>query len=215
MSFGEYPRTKMTRFYRSGRTIPADARLPDHEALEPAADRVEIPLNYTAISLGFSALLLAFAGAWWGLFRNSWLSVVILASGAAFVGYLLGRMLMGRGPGLILSAAGVSVRKGLGDVLYLPWSQATTVELKSAMVQLLVIGMRNPQNSLANARGYRGWVMRRKQRNSAARSPSRSGCCGGTASGFCRRLPPIDADMARPSPARPGQSTLMGLRAAC
>jgi hypothetical protein len=162
MSFGEYPSTKVGRFYRSGQTIAADARFP--EALEPAADRVEIPLSYSAISCGFSALLLAFAGAWWGLSRNSWLSVVILASGAALVSYLLGRMLIGRGPGMILSAAGVSVRKGLGDVLYLPWSEATTIELKSAMVQLLVIGMRNPEDSLANARGYRGWVMRRKQR---------------------------------------------------
>jgi hypothetical protein len=31
------------------------------------------------------------------------------------------------------------------------------------MVQLLVVGMRNPEQTLANARGYRGWVMRRKQ----------------------------------------------------
>jgi hypothetical protein len=164
MSFGEYPSTKTGRFCRSGQTLAADARFPDHEASEPAADRVEIPLSYTAISFGFSASLLAFAGAWWGLSRNSWLSVVILTSGAAFVGYLLSRMLIGRGPGLILNAGGVSVRKGLGDVLYLPWSEATTIELKSAVVQLLVIGMRNPEDSLANARGYRRWVMRRKQR---------------------------------------------------
>ena len=46
----------------------------------------------------------------------------------------------------------------------LPWSEVTTVELKSAMFQLLVIGMRNPEKSPTNGRGYRGWVMRRKQR---------------------------------------------------
>ena len=100
MSFGEY----------------TDTHLADHEASEPAGDRVEIPLSYAAISLGFSVLLLAFAGAWWSLSRDSWLSVVILASAAALVSYLLSRFLSGRGPGLILSSAGVSVRKGLGDV---------------------------------------------------------------------------------------------------
>jgi hypothetical protein len=32
------------------------------------------------------------------------------------------------------------------------------------MVQLLVIGMRNPEKSMTTARGYRRWVMRRNQR---------------------------------------------------
>jgi hypothetical protein len=162
MSFGECPTTKIGRVYRSGQT--ADTGLADDEASEPTGDRVEIPLSYAAISLGFSPLLLAFAGGWWVLSRDSWLSVVILASAAALVSYLLGRVLIGRGPGLILSSAGVSVRKGLGDVPHLPWSEATTVELKSATVQLLLIGMRNPRQSLTNVRGYRGWVMRRNQR---------------------------------------------------
>jgi hypothetical protein len=165
MSFGEYPNTKIGRFYRR-RQIVADAvaHLAHHESSEPAADRVEIPLSYVAISLGLSPLLLAFAGAWWVLSRDSWLSVVILAGGAALVSYLVGRILIGEGPGLILSSAGVSVRKGLGDVPYLPWSEATTVEMKLAAVRLLVIGMRNPEKSLRSARGYRGWVMRRNQR---------------------------------------------------
>jgi hypothetical protein len=163
MSFGEYPRRG--RLYSSGQTaVAADAQLAHHESSQPAPDRVDIPLSYAAISLGFAPLLLAFAGAWWVLSRDSWLSVLILASAAALVSYFLGRILIGRGPGLTLSSVGVSVRKGVGDVPYLPWSEATTVELKSATVQLLVIGMRNPQKSLSSVRGYRGWVMRRNQR---------------------------------------------------
>jgi hypothetical protein len=132
--------------------------------LEPAGDRVEIPLSYAAIISVFSGSLAALAGVWWVLARDSWLSAAILAGAGAFVSYLMGRILIGRGPGLRLSSAGVSVRRGLGDVAHLPWSEATTVELKSALVELLVIGMRNPEKVMIHARGYRGWVMRRNQR---------------------------------------------------
>lgn len=82
----------------------------------------------------------------------------------SYAAIISGRILIGRGPGLILSSAGLSVRRGLGDIAYLPWSEATTVELKSAMVQLLVIGMRDPEKSVSHVRGYRGWVMRRNLR---------------------------------------------------
>ena len=125
---------------------------------------MEIPVSYTAIISGLCGSLLFFAGVWWLLARDSWLGTLVLAGGAAFVSYLWGHVLVGRGPGLILSSAGLSVRRGLGDIAYLPWSEATTVELKSAMAQLLVIGMRNPESFMADVRGYRGWVMRRNHR---------------------------------------------------
>jgi hypothetical protein len=68
---------------------------------------------------------------------------------------------IGRGPGLVISPSGISIRQGLSLVSNLAWSEATTVEIKSTpLYSCLVIGMRNADRLIDNASGYRQWALR-------------------------------------------------------
>jgi hypothetical protein len=126
-----------------------------------AADHEDIPINYGAIILRLLYSTVLVVGTWWILARNNVLTLTIITIGAVFSAYLSGRILIGRGPGLILSSSGISVRRGLGYISDLSWRDVTSVELKSSyLYSLLVIGVRDPQTLMANARGYRAWAMR-------------------------------------------------------
>jgi hypothetical protein len=126
-----------------------------------ADDRVEIPVDYSAVLVKFAGSLLLYAAAWWVLGRDNVLITTIFAVGTVFLLYINSRIVIGRGPGLVMNRSGISIRKGLGLVNALPWSQATTAELKSTkLYTCLVIGVRNPAILVDNVSGYRRWALR-------------------------------------------------------
>jgi hypothetical protein len=69
-------------------------------------------------------------------------------------------MLLGHGPALVISPSGISVRKGLGLVTTLAWSEATALSIKSTpLYSCVVIGVRNADRLIDNASGYRRWAL--------------------------------------------------------
>ncbi len=124
------------------------------------AERIEIPVDYGTVILKFVVSLLINAATWWLLGRNSLLISTISAAGTVYIVYLNGRIVFGHGPGLVITVSGISVRKGLGLVSDLAWSEITTVEIKVTMLyKCLVIGMRDPQRLIGSATGYRRWAL--------------------------------------------------------
>jgi hypothetical protein len=168
----------LTYFYRASRVVTDAALRPlvtpvtqqlaatDLGAVHtPAAigedDRVEIPVDYGAVLVKFAGSLLLYAAAWWVLGRDSVLITTIFAVGTVFLLYVNSRIVIGRGPGLVMNRSGISVRKGLAFVNTLPWSQATSAELKSTkLYTCLVIGVRNPAILVDNTSGYQRWALR-------------------------------------------------------
>ena len=126
-----------------------------------ASDHIEIPLNYLTLSLTFGITLLVYAIWYWLMGRGNLFLTTLAVAGLIFVTYIVGRIAFGRGPGLIISPSGISVRRHLGLISDLPWSEATTVELKSTRLFVsLVIGVQNPERLIENAGAYRRWAMR-------------------------------------------------------
>jgi hypothetical protein len=69
-------------------------------------------------------------------------------------------VVMGHGPGLVLSPSGIALREGLGLVSDLAWLEATTVEIHATkLYSCIVIGMRNADRTIENASGYRRWAL--------------------------------------------------------
>jgi hypothetical protein len=126
-----------------------------------AADVVEIQVDYGAVLLRLLASLSLYSAAWWVLGRDNVFISAIFAAGTVFLLYLSGRILFGHGPGLVITPSGISIRKGLGLVSNLAWSDATTLEIKSTpLYSCLVIGMRNSERLIDSASGYRRWALR-------------------------------------------------------
>jgi hypothetical protein len=168
----------VTYFYRGSRVVTGAALrtiLTTHTTQEGMVDRaatdtfaaigadnrVEIPVDYAAVVVKFVASLLLYAATWWVLGRDNALVSIIFAVGTIFLAYINGRIIFGHGSGLVMDSTGISIRRGLGLVTTLPWSQATTVELKSTtLYSCLVIGVRNPERLFTDATGYRRWALR-------------------------------------------------------
>jgi hypothetical protein len=126
-----------------------------------SSDRIEIPVDYGAVILKLILGLCLYAAAWWLLGRGSVLVSTIFAVGTVYVIYLNSRVVFGYGPGLVLSPSGISLRKGLGLVSDLAWSEATTVEIKvTKLYSCIVIGMRNADRLIEDSGGYRRWALR-------------------------------------------------------
>jgi hypothetical protein len=133
----------------------------DSLPVSATADVVEIQVDYVAVLLRLLVSLLIYTAAWWVLGRDNVFISAIFAAGTVFLLSLNGRILIGHGPGLIISPSGISMRKGLGLVSNLAWSEATTLEIKSTpLYSCLVIGMRNAERLIDSASGYRRWALR-------------------------------------------------------
>jgi hypothetical protein len=139
---------------------------PDHKAAQSASfgtgsDRIEISLNYRTLSLTFGITLLVYAAWYWLMARGNLFLTTLGGAGLIFLSYYFLRIAFGRGPGLIISSSGISVRRHLGLISDLPWSEVTTIELKSTRLFVcLVIGVRNPERLIENTGTYRRWAMR-------------------------------------------------------
>jgi hypothetical protein len=146
---------------RTGPDVVVDQVAADPLPVNAAADVVEIQVAYGAVLLKLLGSLLLYAAAWWMLGRDNVFISAMFAAGTVFLLYLNGRMLIGRGPGLVITPSGISIRQGLGLVSNLAWSEATTVEIKlTPLYSCLVIGMRNADRLIDNASGYRQWALR-------------------------------------------------------
>lgn len=130
-------------------------------SLNPESDRIEIPINYRKLLVRFVLSVLAMIAVWWLMGRGNVFFETLDAVGIAYISYLHCRIAFGRGPGLIMSPSGISVRRHLGLLAELPWSQATTVEVKSTkLFSCLVVGVRYPERLIESANGYQRWAMR-------------------------------------------------------
>jgi hypothetical protein len=127
-------------------------------------DRLEVAVNYGAIAGRFFAGLFLGAAFWWLFERNGVVAAIILGLGGLIITYYTLLMVLGHGPGLVMTDKGLSIRRGIGTVTDLPWTDITTIELKAAMGSTaLVIGVRDPELLLARVKGYARWNMRRTQ----------------------------------------------------
>jgi hypothetical protein len=146
---------------RTSPLVIADQVAADSQPVSTTADVVEIQVDYGSVLLRISVSLLLYAAAWWMLGRDNVFISAIFAAGTVFLLYLNGRILLGHGPGLVITPSGISIRKGLGLVSDLAWSDATTLEVKSTpLYYCLVIGMRNAEQLIDSASGYRRWALR-------------------------------------------------------
>ena len=146
---------------RTAPSVVVDQVAADPLPVGAAADVVEIQVDYGAVLLRLLASLLLYSAAWWVLGRDNVFISALFAAGTVFLLYLNGRMLIGHGPGLVITPSGISIRKGLGLVTNLAWSDATTLEIKSTpLYSCLVIGMRNAERLIDSASGYRRWAIR-------------------------------------------------------
>lgn len=133
----------------------------DPQTVGANADVIEIQVDYGAVLLRLLVSLLLYTAAWWALGRDNVFISAIFAAGTVFLLYVNGRILFGHGPGLVITPSGISIRKGLGLVSNLAWSDTTTLEIKSTpLYSCLVIGMRNAQRLIDSAGGYRRWALR-------------------------------------------------------
>jgi hypothetical protein len=153
------------RFHRA-LLLPQTVPPPDYESsqtvpVSTACDHIEVPLNYLTLSLTFGITLLLYAAWYWLMARGNLFLMTFGGAGLIFLSYYFLRIAFGRGPGLIISSSGISVRRRIGLISNLPWSEVATVELKSTRVFVsLVIGVRNPERLIENAGAYRRWAMR-------------------------------------------------------
>jgi hypothetical protein len=146
---------------RTDPSVVVDQVAADSLPVSATADVVEIQVDYVAVLLRLLVSLLIYTAAWWVLGRDNVFISAIFAAGTVFLLSLNGRILIGHGPGLIISPSGISMRKGLGLVSNLAWSEATTLEIKSTpLYSCLVIGMRNAERLIDSASGYRRWALR-------------------------------------------------------
>jgi hypothetical protein len=133
----------------------------DPQTVGATANVIEIQVDYGAVLLRLLVSLLLYAAAWWVLGRDNLFISAIFAAGTVFLLYVNARILFGHGPGLVITPSGISIRKGLGLVSSLAWSDTTTLEIKSTpLYSCLVIGMRNAERLIDSASGYRRWALR-------------------------------------------------------
>jgi hypothetical protein len=146
---------------RTAPSVVVDQVAADPLPVGTAADVIEIQVDYGALLLRLLVSLLLYTAAWWVLGRDNVFISALFVAGTVFLLYLNGRMLIGHGPGLVITPSGISIRKGLGLVSNLAWSDATTLEIKSTpLYSCLVIGMRNAERLIDSASGYRRWALR-------------------------------------------------------
>jgi uncharacterized membrane protein (DUF2068 family) len=168
----------LTASFLSAQTIPSSAPNRDSPATSRVgapSERVEIPVNYGAISLRFIGIIIVLSAWWWFFGRGDAWTEFILALGMGFVTFQISKYLIGHGPGVVMNPDGLSIRRGLALVSHLPWSDITAVELKSVMAgSSLVVGVRDPEGLVARQKGYARWNMRQTQNmfGSPARIPT-------------------------------------------
>lgn len=168
----------LTAAFLSAQTILPGAPNRDSPATSRVGappEHVEIPVNYGAISLRFIGIVVLLSAWWWLFGRGDSLTEFILALGLVFVTFQISKYLIGHGPGVVMNPDGLSIRRGLAFVSHLPWSDITTVELKSVMAgSSLVVGVRDPEGLVAKQKGYARWNMRQTQNmfGSPARIPT-------------------------------------------
>jgi hypothetical protein len=132
--------------------------------LDTVPDRLEVAVNYGAIAGRFFAGIFLVGTFWWLFERDSGIAAIILGLVGLFITYHILRMVLGHGPGLVMTNEGLSIRRGIGTVTDLRWTDITTIELKASMGSTaLVIGVRNPESLLARVKGYARWNLRRTQ----------------------------------------------------
>jgi hypothetical protein len=138
--------------------------LPVSNLLNAVPDPLEVAVNYGAIAGRFFAGIFLVGAFWWLFERDSGVAAIILGLSALLITYHILRMILGSGPGLVMTNEGLSMRRGIGTVTDLRWTDITTIELKASMgATALVIGVRDPELLLARYRGYTRWSMRRTQ----------------------------------------------------
>jgi hypothetical protein len=143
------------------RTVPSAMLDADPVAARDTPGVIEIPVAYRATLLRYAAALLLYVGLWWLLGRNNWLVSFIVAAGVLFALYLGSQIFFGHGPGLVMAPSGISLRKGIGTISHIAWSDATTLEIKATpLYSCLAIGMRNAQQLIDNASGYQRYSLR-------------------------------------------------------
>jgi|HubBroStandDraft_1064217.scaffolds.fasta_scaffold00671_10 hypothetical protein len=146
---------------RTSPLVIDDQLAADPQPVSATPDVIEIQVDFGAVLLRLLVSLLLYAAAWWVLGRDNVFISAIFAAGTVFLLYVNGRILIGQGPGLVIAPSGISIRKGLGLVSNLAWSDATTLEIKSTpLYSCLVIGMRNAERLIDSASGYRRWALR-------------------------------------------------------
>jgi hypothetical protein len=146
---------------RTSPLVIDDQLAADPQPVIATANVIEIQVDYGAVLLRLLVSLLLYAAAWWVLGRDNVFISAIFAAGTVFLLYVNGRILIGHGPGLVITPSGISIRKGLGLVSNLAWSDTTTLEIKSTpLYSCLVIGMRNAERLIDSASGYRRWALR-------------------------------------------------------
>jgi hypothetical protein len=145
----------------TARTVPA-APVTDEAATVsgPLAgdlpDQVDYPFAYGAMLLRLCDTVALMAVAWWWLAKDDRLISVIAVGGVAYGAFVNLRMVIGRGPGLVLDSSGISMRAGLAMVSEVRWSQVTTVSLKSTgLYSVLAIGVRDPERLIEGQGAYR------------------------------------------------------------
>jgi hypothetical protein len=137
---------------------------PPSNLLNSVPDRLEVAVNYAAIAGRFFAGIFLVGAFWWLFERDSGIAAIILGLVGLLITHHILRMVLGHGPGLVMTNEGLSIRRGIGTVTDLRWADITTIELKASMgATALVIGVRHPDSLLARYKGYTRWSMRRTQ----------------------------------------------------
>lgn len=127
---------------------------------------IEIPINYVAIYLRYTAVLLPAFCLWWFLARDDASITMGLLLGSLFIIYSNMKTTAGRGPAVIISPSGLSVRRGSGLPYEIRWQNISTLALRSTRlgVSFLVVDIRNPQGLESGRSAYARWVLRQYER---------------------------------------------------
>lgn len=144
-------------------TVPYQG-FPVNNIMATAPDRLEVAVNYGAIAGRYFGVIFLCAAYWWLFEKDSVVAAIILALGGLFITNQVLRMVLGDGPGLVMTSKGLVIRRGIATVTDLFWTDITTMELKAAMGSTaLMIRVRDPESLMAQARGYTRWSMRKSQ----------------------------------------------------
>ena len=130
-------------------------------AVDTSAQSLRVPLDYRAVVLRLILSVSVMFVLWWILGRTRVDISVITVLTLVFVGYLLARVLVGRGPALVIGPKGLSVRAGVGSVREMSWAEIAGFALRTnRFSSVLVIQMRDPESLIARQGAYRRWSMR-------------------------------------------------------
>jgi hypothetical protein len=92
-------------------------------------NRPEVGVNYGAIAERFFGGIILGSAFWWLFERSSIVAAIILGLCGLFVTYHILRMVIGHGPGLVMTDERLSIRRGFGTVTNARWMDITAIEL--------------------------------------------------------------------------------------